>query len=347
MLHLTEATINKLVMHQVGNKMREEDVRIAAGEIQTDSQTNELLLKYFLTPFKSNEFFHLTHESELQLNEVYSYVEKIFEDPENLYIQSVKLAKHLYEQSTHPKIKGGEFYTVYFNNCVYEGEIFDAVGLFKSEIKDTFLKVQSTGENFRIDYEDGININRLDKGCLIINSEKEKGYLVAVVDNLSRAGEAQFWRDHFLQIKQREDNYFLTENVMRMCHQFVVDKLPEKFEITKADQVDLLNKSAKFLKEQEKFEVESFANEVFRQPEIKETFNQFKDEYQEEMDFELKPGFKIAEDAVKRQSRFFKSVIKLDKNFHIYIHGNKERVLKGYDAEKGMHFYQLFFESEK
>jgi hypothetical protein len=347
MLHLSEATIDKLVMHQVGNKFREEDIRIASKDIRIDGMVNSLLLKYFLTPFKSDEFFHLSHESDLQLNEVYNYVEQIFENPENLYIESVKLAKHLYEQSTHPKIKGGEFYVVYFNGCVFEGEIFDAVGLFKSEIKDTFLKVRSTGDNFGIDCEEGINVNRLDKGCLIINTEKDKGYLVTVVDNLSRVGEAQFWRDHFLQVKQREDNYFLTENVMQMCHQFVVDKLPEKFDITKADQVDLLNKSAKFLKEQEEFEVESFANEVFKQPEIKASFNQFKDEYQEEMDFEIKPGFKIADEAVKRQSRFFKSVIKLDKNFHIYIHGNKERVLKGYDEERGMHFYQLFFESEK
>jgi hypothetical protein len=131
-----------------------------------------------------------------------------------------------------------------------------------------------------------------------------------------------------------------------MCHQFVVDKLPEKFEITRADQVDLLNKSAKFLKEQDEFDIESFTNEIFKQPEIKDTFNQFKDEYQEEMDFELNQSFKIADEAVKRQSRFFKSVIKLDKNFHIYIHGNKERVLKGYDEKRGMHFYQLFFESE-
>jgi hypothetical protein len=346
MLHLSEVTINKLAMHLVGNKLREEEIRIASGIIPTGDAVNELLLKYFLSPFKSNEFYHLFHEDGLQLNEVYNYVEQIFENPENLYIQSVKLAKHLYENSTHPKIKGGEFYVVYLNGCEFEGKIYDAVGLFKSEIKDTFLKVFPSGDNFNIDYEDGINIKSLDKGCLIINTEKEKGYLVAVVDNLSRAGEAQFWRDHFLQLKQREDNYFLTENVMRMCHQFVVDKLPEKFEITRADQVDLLNKSAKFLKEQDEFDIESFTNEIFKQPEIKDTFNQFKDEYQEEMDFELNQSFKIADEAVKRQSRFFKSVIKLDKNFHIYIHGNKERVLKGYDEKRGMHFYQLFFESE-
>ena len=40
------------------------------------------------------------------------------------------------------------------------------------------------------------------------------------------------------------------------------------------------------------------------------------------------------------------SVLKLDKNFHVYIHGKREYIEKGFDEEKGMHFYQLFFEEE-
>jgi hypothetical protein len=41
-----------------------------------------------------------------------------------------------------------------------------------------------------------------------------------------------------------------------------------------------------------------------------------------------------------------KSVIKLDKNFHIYIHGERQMVEKGYDAEKQLNFYKLFFKEE-
>jgi hypothetical protein len=39
-------------------------------------------------------------------------------------------------------------------------------------------------------------------------------------------------------------------------------------------------------------------------------------------------------------------VIKLDKNFHVYIHGDRELVDKGYDDEKGMKFYKLFYSEE-
>jgi hypothetical protein len=41
-----------------------------------------------------------------------------------------------------------------------------------------------------------------------------------------------------------------------------------------------------------------------------------------------------------------KSVVKLDNNFHLYIHGRHELVEKGYDEEKGMKFYKVYFVNE-
>ena len=56
--------------------------------------------------------------------------------------------------------------------------------------------------------------------------------------------------------------------------------------------------------------------------------------------------FDINSEAVKKMKRVFKSVIKLDKNFHIYVHGNRNNIKKGYDEENNMSFYQLFFKEE-
>ena len=49
---------------------------------------------------------------------------------------------------------------------------------------------------------------------------------------------------------------------------------------------------------------------------------------------------------VKGEKRFFKSVLKLDKNFHVYVHGKKNYIEKGYDPDKGLNFYKLYFEVE-
>ena len=55
--------------------------------------------------------------------------------------------------------------------------------------------------------------------------------------------------------------------------------------------------------------------------------------------------FNISPEAVKKQVKSFKSVLKLDKNFHIYIHGNKDLIEKGID-ENGKKFYKIYYDKE-
>ena len=43
----------------------------------------------------------------------------------------------------------------------------------------------------------------------------------------------------------------------------------------------------------------------------------------------------------------YKKVIKLDDNFHIYVHGRRELIERGYDEEKGQTFYKIFFDQEE
>ncbi|MBK9193468.1 MAG: hypothetical protein IPO17_00460 [Flavobacteriales bacterium] len=60
---------------------------------------------------------------------------------------------------------------------------------------------------------------------------------------------------------------------------------------------------------------------------------------------ELADNFEISAHAVKRQARIFKSVLKLDKNFHIYIHGDRNRIEQGVD-EQGRKFYKIYYDKE-
>jgi hypothetical protein len=340
-----EASIVYVCLHYVGNKNIDESLKYSTSIIELTDDLDNVLTNYFLRPFLvKEEYFNFFHESDLKYNEVYGYVSEIFHKPASLLEQSVSLAKHLYEQSVHPKIKGGEFYAVYFKDCIIEGKTVDAVGLFKSENKDTFLKVFRSGDGFGIESEQGININKLDKGCLIFNMEKENGYVVAVVDNTNKGAEAQYWIDDFLHVRQRKDEYYNTQNVLSMCKNFVTKELPGQFEVSKADQVDLLNRSVKFFKEKDSFDMNDFTHEVMAQPEIMASFSQFKDIYQKERDIDIADSFTISESAVKKQARVFKSVIKLDKNFHIYIHGNRNLIEQGSDA-KGK-FYKVYYKEE-
>jgi hypothetical protein len=337
------ASIKGMAIHKVGNKLTE-GIHLSKSAFQNKDELNDLFLDYFLTPFKNQEYFTFHHDSDLALNEVFTYACRVFDDLAALYDQSVNLAKHLYEKSTHPKIKGGEFYTVYFKDCALGGERVDALGLFKSENKDTFLKVFARGDGFEILSEQGINIHNLDKGCLIFNTERDKGFVVAVIDNTNKGAEAQYWIDDFLHVRQRKDEYYNTQNALSLCKNFVTKELPQQFDVSKADQVDLLNKSVKFFRENESFDLKEFSNEVMENPEIIESFKRFKDTFQRDQDVDIDENFSISGSALKKQSRIFKSVIKLDKNFHIYIHGNRELIEQGSD-EKGK-FYKVYYKQE-
>ena len=170
--------------------------------------------------------------------------------------------------------------------------------------------------------------------------------MVSVVDNVSKGNEALYWIDDFLHVSRRNDSYTKTEKAIELCKTFINEKLPEEFAVNRAEQADMLSQSAKFFKENDSFDIDEFANEVICQPNLIDSFKSYRSDFAYERDFELPDNFDISNDAVKRKARMLKSVIKLDKNFHIYIHGNRELIERGTDPVTGMQYYKLLFKSE-
>ena len=352
------SAIASVALHYVGNKGTGDSLILSHKPLPLNEQLQDLMVRYFLTPFKGAEYFTLYHDEDLELNEVYHRASRIFENPDTLLEESQQLARCLFNASTHPNIKGGDLFVVYFSECVIEGTTTNAIGLFKSENKEHFLKVGYADEqwdrhegdataqaSFTIDIDKGININKLDKGALIFNIEREQGYVVSVVDNAGRGLDAHYWRDDFLMLHQREDPYYKTHSEMTAYKKFVTSELPQQFEgVSKADQADLLNRSVEYFKQNDSFDVQQFAEEVIAQPEVIESFQSFRQQYQEDHAITLDDTFSIDESAVKKQSRAFKSVIKLDKNFHIYVHGDRELIEQGED-ERGK-YYKVYYSEE-
>lgn len=343
MLDFSEAELAHLAIHQVGNKSNEEGIIISEQEVAVNGNIAPLLTTYFTKPFKADEFYNFNHETDLNLNEVYSYVRSIFNDKTSLLLQSISLAKHLYEQSIYPQIKSGELYVAYFENCYLNEELTEVIGIFKSEQKETFLKVYPEGKSFTINRDDGININKLDKGCLIINENASDGFKVLLVDNTNKGDDAKYWKELFLNVKPQEDDFYQTKNYLQMCKDFSAEAFPEA---DKIDQMSLIQESAKFFKEEDTFDKVQFHEKVLQEPEIINAFEEYKGDYQERNDLMMYDEFDINSDAVKKMKRVFKSVIKLDKNFHIYVHGNRSNIRKGFDEERNMSFYQLFYKEE-
>lgn len=346
-----EASLDTISVHHIGNQTVGEMYALSDHPLELKDETIAGLLKqYFLSPFqKAVEVYHLMHSSgDLSLNEIHNFVSQIFEDRDRFHQMSEQIAKHLYNSSNHPNIKPGELYIAYFNNVQIEGNLLDAVGIFKSENKETYLKVYPDAGGFAVDYEENaININKLDKGVLIFNIEKEKGYKVVVIDTANRGQDAAvYWKDGFLQLKVRNDSYNQTSNVLGIYKNFVTEKIDEQFDMTKADKIDLLNRSMKYFKEKDTFDLDEFADEVISNPQAIESFKTFKNQYEDEFETRIGDTFEISDNAVKKQSRIYKSVLKLDKNFHIYIHGDNKLIEKGFDDDKAMNYYKVYFNQE-
>ena len=348
MLQLANVHFKKLIIHRVGNKSMEMGYKLSDEPIDLDANPDlaTILSGYFLTSFANAPLHHFTHASSLEMNEVYTLASKIFNTPSTFAETSKEIGKILYEYSTHPKIKDGELYIAYFRNCVLNDKEIDAVGIFKSENKDTFLRLQFDGDNYHVDYEDGVNINKLDKGCLILNTEKADGYVVCTVDNLSKGNDAQYWKDEFLKLKPANDDYHATRNYLDVCKNFVTTQLEQEYEVKTTDKIDYLNKTVAYFKDNDAFDEDHFLEEVFTDNEVIKSFKSYKDEYATSNEVQFGDSFDISNAAVRKQARVFKSVLKLDKNFHIYIHGDKELIEKGYDAGMGKSFYKIYFDEE-
>ena len=346
MLDFANVRLNNVILHKLGNKSREEDMVLSDKELSVSDSIKELLMQFFLGHFQEENYYNFFSENGPTVNPVYQYVNDIFQNPEHFVQESVNIAQKLYDAGTHPKIKEGDLYVAYFSDLVVDGELVDAVGIFKSETKQDFLQIKASADGLDIVIEEGINLNKIDKACLIYNTESEFGYKLNIIDTTNKQ-EAQYWRLDFLGIEQRKDDFYQTQKYMELCKDFVEEVYNEEHEVEKPQQIAMLNKSKNYFKENENFSKQDFEENVLQQPEVIEAFNEYKQQYEEEKNVKLEDNFGVSENAAKKQQSKMKSVLKLDKNFHIYIHGDESKVSKGVDPDTGMKYYQFFYDKEE
>jgi len=348
MIDNANSNIDKVSVHYVGNKTNGGELRLSKSLLDTsDVAARELLSKFFLSPFSDPEFHSFTFTNEdFTLNPLYNFASQMFSESDAFHENSVNIARHLYELSVHPQIKSGDLFVARISDMDVEGELTDAIGIFKSENRQAFLKLDNTGDDFSIRHDDGINIEKLDKGCLIFDIDKDSGFKVCIIDKSNKSSEAHFWKNIFLQVQACSDDYHQTKEFMNITKNFVTKQLTEEFEVSKTDQIDLLNRSVEYFKSHDNYNKEEFENEIFNNSDVIDSFRDFDKKFRDENNIEINEEFEISNQAVKKQARIFKSVLKLDKNFHIYIHGNRELIEKGVD-DKGRKFYKIFYDVEK
>lgn len=343
----TEITqLKQACLHHIGSKATDEGIVLSGETLQLDEASLKNLFTYCFSSFKEGETFRFHNELGLEFNEVCACVGKIFVDPQTIVEQSQNLAKVLYEHSEHPGIKSGDFIVAYFTDCEINGYVTDAVGLYKCENQTSFLSVVCEADNAKITTLQGLDLKHVDKAALIFNTNADEGYRMAIIDNTNRT-EAKYWVEDFLQAKPCADEYQHTRTFLNATKAFITKELPATQEVSRGEQAELIDKTLRYFKENETFEMNDFNQRVIGNEALATDFGQYVDDYMAKSDLEPAESFAISESAVKKSSRSMKSVIKLDRNFHIYVHGGDGLIKKGYDEETGMEYYQLYFKKEE
>jgi hypothetical protein len=346
-MNFTEAALTQLTVHYTGNKQNGQSLLLSKSKPAPDKGGRDKLCELLLNRFQNcHERYSFHHSSSLEYNEVYNFVRTLFRDPGEFYPQSVRMASHLYEVSLHPKIKPGELYVTYFNGIQIEDRPVDAIGLFKAETRSLFADVVASPDDLDLQLKEGVELGKIDKGCLILNQEADQGFELLIFDANGKGEEAQYWKDKFLSVLIRQNEFLQTQGFLTITKNYVTRHLPEEFEVSKTEQIDLLNRSMDYFKTHDSFNKAEFETEVLHHEDLIQSFRQYDDQYRKANALEGTEEFYISPQAVKRQSRVFKSVIKLDKNFHIYVHGNRELIEKGYDEGLQKHYYKIYFDLE-
>lgn len=342
MLYQEYIKMDALSVHRIGNKSALEGVDLSTSPIPIDGMLSDLLKSYFMKAFKDEERYSFTHSTSLNLNAVYSYVSTIFDNIESFHKESINIAKFLYEQSEHPNIKQGDLYVVHFKDCILDGETIDAIGLFKSENKDTYIQIKSIDGGFDIIGQTGMNINKIDKGCLIFNTSHDKGYVVCVVDNANH-NDAKYWVKDFLQLKRREDDYRQTEQMVTMCKDFIT-KLPKEYD--KASKAVMMNKVIDSLGDKN-VSIKSVSEKVFTPVGAGNAFISYADDFQNKQEITFKESFCGKTESINKRGIKTVTKVRLDDNFEISILGDEKNIERGYDKERGKMYYTLYFDNEK
>jgi hypothetical protein len=346
-LRFPSPVATQLILAKVGNPQREEPLQTSRAVFTVAPEDRELLGAIFVKPFRNLIAHRFTHHSSLEKNEMHQLAHTIFSAPGKLLKAGCDIARRLYSKSTHPNIKSGDLCIALVDGIEIEGETANALCILKSESVMPFLSISAEDGDLKLRTEHGINPERLDKGCLIINHWPDKGYYVLTFD---RSGaDTRFWVREFLGLQPVPDSAFLTTAWADLAVTAVQESLPPD---TTPEAAGLAAREAlQWFDDREQFDLEDFEKQVLKSPEAVKKFAEERTRVEEEHGEPLPAQFEIAPKAVKKAAKQTATVIKLDTGIEIHVKPvlnttGEDYLERGFDESKGMNFIRVWFNED-
>ena len=278
-----------------------------------------------------------------------NYASQVFSDPSSFLDVSKHIVNHLFEQSNSSQIKVGDVIIALIEDVEYKDVVTQALGIFKIENKIDFFQTYMEKDSLDVVVQKGISTKKLDKGCLIINTSDGEGKIVLSVDTNNY--DAQYWIKNFLSVKYADDSNQHTQNYIEMCKDFSEEIIKEDFGVHEKSK--FLAKAIDFFKENESVNIHDFKDEIFEEKEDQKVlFDDYKKKFEEDNNVLVRNEFAISDIVLKKQKQKIKTEIKLDTNIQIKLDvdapdASAEYLEQGYDEEKKMKYYKVYFNEEK
>ena len=336
-----DTSLTHLMIHGIGNKCLDETLVLSSQRVKLNELTACKLLDNLLRKMPHEAPYHFSHDIDLSYNEMFAFSQKVFENADIFESMSKNIAKHLFNQGVTKKIPSGIVYIAYLQGVLVDEKEIDAIGVFKSEKIDTFLKVNYEDGKYSLSSEKGMGC--IDKGCLIINADSENGYLISLL-NTKKKRDTKYWNEDFLGVRLRNDDNNKTSQVVELCGSFIT----KNEAITKTDKAGMIDRILSAMAVEDT-SLEKIADSVFEDRNVRLQFMAYQQAQSYINESNLKNNFAPNIEAVEKKVRKFrnKTKLKLDENFEVLIKGGEENIIKGYDEEKRLSYYKLYFREEK
>ena len=178
---------------------------------------------------------------------------------------------------------------------------------------------------------------------MIFDFEKKIPQKIYIVD--TSRNDALYWKNDFLRVIEIEDAYTNTSKVLNMCKKFI-SKQPD---LEKTSKVSFLNKSVQYFETHDNFEVDDFIDNTCENEDHCKAFKSYVQE--NDLNSKFEGTFEISKQAVTAAKKKIRNFIKLDSDIEIKIPSKinavEEVIEQGYDTEKQMRYYKIYYTSEK
>ena len=350
MIKKTRAEITKCILHKVANKFNSGHNVFSEDLIRFDQEGYDLMKSFLLKPFGSlAQSYRFSHHADVRLNELNNYASEVFKNESSFIEYSKNIVNHLYEQSNSAQIKTGDVLIVCIEGIEYKDVLTEAIGIFKIENKvDFFQTYLDDNKSFDVVVQKGISTKKIDKSCLILNTSDTEGTVVLSVDNNNY--DAQYWLKNFLSVKLADDHNAHTQNYLELCKEFSEEII--KPEMGMKEQGNFLASTVDYFKENEVVDYATFKDEIFEEDKHKELFDDYKKHYETLNEVLIRNNFDVSGVVLKKEKAKLKTEIKLDTNIRIKLEVDapeaaSEYLERGYDEEKKMKYYKVYFNEEK